>query len=649
MSCSRVVPLMAALARVVGTSVALSMSAAALSAAAVAAQEPPVVAAQDSATDTPTTAAEMDRVVALDAALSPDGRRLAFRVLESGAPRLFVRDVLDTAAAPGPLTPPDLSVGGYAWTPDSRQIVFSDEVGRGLMVVRDEDATVDPRAAPPPSRELISDEAGGVRIAGFASDPMAVLAEIPGSWPDAPDLVRIDLETGDRAVVVRNEGGVRRWLPDDDGLPRLAVREDEDGGTEVVRYREGELLPVYRCAAREVCEPVAFHPDGRVWMRSDRGRGTPALLLLDPLTSEMEVVREDAGSDPRSAFREDETFDAATSAVQSAVQASEVSPATADGEVRLTFHEPTADRGRWLVTARGAGGAELLLFDRWAGTVTSVLPLAGDRLPSTVTAVPEPSTLTPIELGYRTTEEGTDAPPVEMTRRIERDTEEGADVWRVVDRADVPMYTMPDADLDALVAEAEELTGDESRAEDPFGDEPLFDPFAEPTAPTGTTRATDTTILDAGTLVPLLRRAEGAVDIRLDLTDGGVSGVVATQDMETPVEAVVDGAVWFDGAALEILVSALPLDASYRTRVPVFEAQMSAVDTVHVTVTGADEVTTPAGSFDVWRITLSSAASPERVEEWLVRRSAPHYLVRAELRLDDVVRITELVDAGGLR
>ncbi len=579
-------------------------------------------------------AADSDAVRALDAALSPDGRMVAFRAMRDGAPRLFVIGAFHSLGAARPLTAADASVGHYAWAPDSRHVVFTNQDGHGLRVLRHEGGSLGVAMAPGAGvagTELIPETAGAVRIAGFAPDPVAVVVELPGRWPDAPDLVRVNLGTGARTVVVRNDGGVRRWVPGPSGAPRLGIREDEDGGTEVVRYREGELLPVYRCAVDERCDVVGFHPDGRVWLRSDDGRTAPALLLLDPLTSAVELVRTDLSDDPRAAFKDDSTSVEAISSVREVVGT----------DATLTFQEAAADGGRHLVYARGPEGGRLLLLDRWSGVVEGLMTLAEIPSPPVLVTSADASALVPVRLEYRITEEGSLMPPIEMARRIERATEDGEPVWRVVDEADVPTFEMPQVDMDAI-------SEDPAAIDDMFGDDPSFDPFAQSAEPTGRRKGKDTVVLDGSTLAPLRREAEGAVRIELDFREGRVSGVMETEGFETPVDVETAEPVWSDGAALETLMAALPLEEGYRMRVPVLETQAAVLDTVEISVRGTERVTTPAGSFDTWRLNLSSSSTPDRKEVWFVRRAAPHYLVRSETRLEDLVRITELADAGGL-
>ncbi|MDZ7781205.1 MAG: hypothetical protein U5R14_14920 [Gemmatimonadota bacterium] len=84
--------------------------------------EPDSAAAADQAPDSAAPGETAEAV--LDARLSPDGRRVAFRALEGPSPRLFVRGALDSLAAPRALTPADLPVGTYRWAPDGRWLVL---------------------------------------------------------------------------------------------------------------------------------------------------------------------------------------------------------------------------------------------------------------------------------------------------------------------------------------------------------------------------------------------------------------------------------------------------------------------------------------------------------------------------------------------
>jgi hypothetical protein len=115
------------------------------------------------------------------------------------------------------------------------------------------------------------------------------------------------------------------------------------------------------------------------------------------------------------------------------------------------------------------------------------------------------------------------------------------------------------------------------------------------------------------------------------------------------VDVSLDGPVWSDGAALELLVAALPLAPGYSARVPLFDLTLGDTTTIRLTVADAPAVRVDAGRFDVWRVTIASVGGARPEEVWLVRRSAPHVLVRGTLRSGEFERSVELIEQEGLR
>lgn len=290
-----------------------------------------------------------------------------------------------------------------------------------------------------------------------------------------------------------------------------------------------------------------------------------------------------------------------------------------------------------LATARDGGDAAIYLLDRWAGEATRILAL-DPRADAVLVAGfvpprPVPSALEPGPSAYRVTIDEPGSEPLTVERRIERDTEDGRSVWRLVDVAEVPSYAATDFEAADLPEDPEEGA----------------DPFEQMSEPEGRTEASDTVVLDSASLMPVRRSAAGPLTVRINFGDERVTGVTETDGFETPFEVEPDGSVWADGPALELLVAALPLEEGYATRFTVFDTETLELATLDVTVDGAERVTTDAGTFDTWRLTLASDASEDPREEWFVRAGAPHYLVRAVVRTPDLVRTIELTDAGGDR
>lgn len=83
-----------------------------------------------------------------------------------------------------------------------------------------------------------------------------------------------------------------------------------------------------------------------------------------------------------------------------------------------------------------------------------------------------------------------------------------------------------------------------------------------------------------------------------------------------------------DQRTLLMLVRALPLESGYATRINSYLPIAALLDRVEVVVTGREEVTVSAGTFDTWRVRLN-AQSDEPITAW-IGVDAPHPLVKFE-------------------
>lgn len=550
---------------------------------------------------------------ALDARLSPDGMRVAFRVLETSGPVLRVLEVGGAAesavtVAGGMLEPE----AGYVWTPDGARLVFTSGA---------DDRTHVARIGSGAPRELAPGLDGSARVAGFVPGADVALVELPGRWPDAPDLYRVDLESGARSLVATNDGLVRRWVVDEHGIPRAAVRGGPDGSVEIVRVRGDTITPIRSCAPGESCVPISVRPDRRLWVRTTLPDGAARLSVLDPITMATELVRADVSDDPYGAFFSDSAAAADRALLEARLHtaAARVHPAVANG-------------ARSLIEVRDSSGLSLHVLDRWAGTLTRVLSLADV---AETLAVGEPridaSRLAAAELRYRIETSDGAAEPVTVRREIERVASAAGEAWRIVDRARVPEFESVDLAMPALL------------------EDPEYEPVFVQPEQSGWTDVADTVVLDGATLRPIRRAVGGAVAARLDFAPERVSGMAGGSMATLRVDVALDSPVWSDGAALEALVAASELEDGHSARVRIFDLTLGDTVTVAIRVTEAARVRVDAGSFDVWRVTITAEDERRPTETWLVRRAAPHYLVRGSTRLGDFERTVELIDSGGLR
>lgn len=113
--------------------------------------------------------------------------------------------------------------------------------------------------------------------------------------PEVFDLYRINLATGELALLAENPGNITGWVTDWAG--RIRVATTTDGVNSSLLYREDEKTPfrtVVTTNFRESLQPLFFTFDNReLYVSSNLGRDKQAIVRLDPATAkEHEVVFE---------------------------------------------------------------------------------------------------------------------------------------------------------------------------------------------------------------------------------------------------------------------------------------------------------------------------------------------------------------------
>ena len=114
------------------------------------------------------------------------------------------------------------------------------------------------------------------------------------------DLYLIDLNTGERKLVMRNDG-FAFYVTDDDFTVRFAARLTEDGGMEFSRpANNGEWEHAFAVGWEDsvTTGPMDFDKEGQaLYMTDSRGRDTAALASMDVVTGEMTMLAWDDRSD----------------------------------------------------------------------------------------------------------------------------------------------------------------------------------------------------------------------------------------------------------------------------------------------------------------------------------------------------------------
>ncbi len=113
--------------------------------------------------------------------------------------------------------------------------------------------------------------------------------------PEVFDVFRINVITGEEILIAQNPGNITEWKTDHDGRLRVAVTTDGVNRTLLYREREtDEFRAVLTTGFKETLAPQLFTFDNRrLYVRSNRGRDTTAIVIFNPVTvSEDEVLFE---------------------------------------------------------------------------------------------------------------------------------------------------------------------------------------------------------------------------------------------------------------------------------------------------------------------------------------------------------------------
>ncbi len=233
------------------------------------------------------------------ARLSPDGRYITFLKPYRGVRNIWIKGLDEPFEAARPLTADERPVPGYFWSEDSRYVLYVQDKGGNEdfhLYAVDPTAESDPATGVPPARNLTPYEnTRAIVLATPEVTPRQILVGLNDRDPRWHDVYRLDLDTGERTLLLKNEAELAGFEFDLEGRLRLALRVTEDGGSEILRVDGEHLTPVYRCSVEETCTTVRFHRNGRqVYLITNRGEhDKTALVLFDPETGQETLVERD--------------------------------------------------------------------------------------------------------------------------------------------------------------------------------------------------------------------------------------------------------------------------------------------------------------------------------------------------------------------
>ncbi|MFU8832852.1 MAG: alpha/beta fold hydrolase, partial [Wenzhouxiangella sp.] len=234
------------------------------------------------------------------AQLSPDGRFITFIRPYQGVRNIWVKGIDESFDDARPLTADDKPVPGYFWSQDGAFVLYVQDRGGDEnfhVWAVDPDGNLGDDGVPPARNLTDLDEVRAFIIAVPRETPDRMLVGLNDRDPALHDVYALTISTGERELLIRNEQNIAGWSADLQGNVRLALRQNTEGGTEVIRVIDGELEEtIFECSWEESCGPMRFHPDGdQVWFQSNKGEDVDltGLYLMDMDSGELTLFERD--------------------------------------------------------------------------------------------------------------------------------------------------------------------------------------------------------------------------------------------------------------------------------------------------------------------------------------------------------------------
>ena len=135
---------------------------------------------------------------------------------------------------------------------------------------------------------------------------------------------------------------------------------------------------------------------------------------------------------------------------------------------------------------------------------------------------------------------------------------------------------------------------------------------------------TEVSTLDKGTLISRkLNLKQGPVTIDVNFADGKATGNMNMNGQDRPVAVDLGGPLFADGAGSKQSVACLPLAEGYSATYRNFDVLKQKVKLMQLNVSGVEKVTVPAGTFDAYKVDITSGddGGDDKETIWIAKDS----------------------------
>jgi dipeptidyl aminopeptidase/acylaminoacyl peptidase len=257
-----------------------------------------VAAPATSATDAPLIqrAALFGNPVKAQARLSPDGKYISFLAPDDGVLNVWLAPAGKLADAKPITHDRKRGIRQHLWADDSRHVLFlQDEGGDENWRVYSVDVNTGKEINLTPFDKVRAD------IVGLSPErPGTALIALNNRDPEWLDLYEIDIASGERKLVERNDKEFAGYLEDLQLRPQLAVKTSADGGGELFRRTDQGWVSFlkYGQADSLTFQPLVVEQGGNTaLLLSSIDRDTAALVRVDLKTAAQTVLAQSDKAD----------------------------------------------------------------------------------------------------------------------------------------------------------------------------------------------------------------------------------------------------------------------------------------------------------------------------------------------------------------
>jgi len=228
--------------------------------------------------------------------LSPDGKQLSFLAPVDGVLNVWVGPAGDFSAAKPVTDDKHRGIRVYFWAYTNRHILYlQDKDGDENWRVYSKDLQTGT------TKDLTPLTGVQARIQAVSEKfPTDVLIGLNSRDPQRHDIYRVNIETGEHALVLENDR-FSGFATDDDYRIRLGTRVTEKGGFELLEQtQDGAWKPFAQIDPEDALTtgPAGFDKTNQVLhMLDSRGRDTAALVSVDLKSGERKIVAADPRAD----------------------------------------------------------------------------------------------------------------------------------------------------------------------------------------------------------------------------------------------------------------------------------------------------------------------------------------------------------------